>query len=111
MAGDFSVDKGLFMGGSIVATAANLQGAKDQVDANSLLIANNTAAVTAEETRATAAEGALTTAVADEEARATAAEGVLTTAVADENAAMLAAVAANKVFIDDLISRVEALEA
>ena len=62
-----------------------------QIDGNDTDIAANAAAITAEETRALAAEAALSTAIADEEARALAAEGVLSGSIADEEARALAA--------------------
>ena len=58
MDGDFSVVQDIYMRGSIVATAANLQVASDQMTNNSAAIAANTALIEALTARVTALENA-----------------------------------------------------
>lgn len=85
-------------------TAANDTLAELETNLNSE-IANRIADVNAEETRATTAEGVLTTAIATEKSRAEGAEQVLTTAVATEKTR---AEAAELVLRTDLATEVSA---
>ena len=73
-------------------------------------VTDRVADVDAEEARAIAAEGVLTTAVAAEATRATAAEGVLTTAVATEASTARAAEAALSTSISNEVTRATAAE-
>ncbi len=85
-------------------TAQRIQGQADDASARASDKSAVEALITAEETRATSAEGVLTSAVSAEETRATSAEGVLTASIASVSSSLTSAINVEKGRIDDLVA-------
>jgi len=85
-------------------TAQRIQGQADDATARASDKSEVVALVTAEETRATTAEGVLTTAVSTEASRASAAEASLTASIASVSSSLTSAINVEKGRIDDLVS-------
>lgn len=85
-------------------TAQRIQGQTDDATARASNKSDLQALITAEETRATSAEGVLTSSVSAETTRATSAEGVLTASIASLSSSLTSAINVEKGRIDDLVS-------
>ena len=85
-------------------TAQRQQGQLDDASARASDKSDLQALITAEETRATSAEGVLTSSVSAETTRATSAEGVLTASIASVSSSLTSAINVQKGRIDDLVA-------